>query len=676
MKRFLSCVLVLLTCLGIMAQEHYVFRKLNIANGLSNNNVKTILKDSSGYLWVGTAAGLNRYDGYGARRYVLGATGRHDGDYVDDVLSLQEDGDGNIWVGASRQYSVYNSDKDDFSTDVPALLASYGIEPGTLFTIYVDSSRNLWVLTNTAIYCYDMKQRILHKTEADLNLEEFTPVVTDGMKNTYVLKRPGEIKAVNKRTMNLSDVEWPDGGAGFHLMYADSRQGLWLYSLYSNDIFYLPKTGQWEKLSLPESDAPQSKGICRMLDDGKGNVWIGTDHNGIFIYDQQLGTFTPEQHRPTVSGSLPSNNVVCLYQDDQGTMWLGHNKMGMSYCNNDLVQFLNLSICRGLDVSALLSDRQGNVWIGTDGDGLYVLRPGAEALERIPQIQSGAVVCLEEDNSGKIWVGCYRDGLYCIDRGSVVHFMPANSDLAADMVWDLYCDRLGNLWIATLSGVQYLEPGSRDFKEVRKPEGHAFSSMCVGPAGEDTLYVGSFEGLYTIDAESKRTDYHFTNRRGTQSLKQGFVSHVYRDRSSRLWIGHNHGMTVWDTATDSMYYIDVRQGLCDNIIRSIREDDDGHVYVSTSNGLSIVTPQWGPEAGDFAFTIRNFTGEEGLRSTCFNNEALALSPDSEAVLYGTADGCVAFYPDKMFSDETPHTDVHFTDLFIGNRRVDVDSVYN
>lgn len=81
---------------AVSATEHHVFRKLEIANGMSNNNVKTILKDKKGFLWVGTASGLNRYDGYGFRQYGLMSSTESIDDYLNDIWSLQEDYDGNI----------------------------------------------------------------------------------------------------------------------------------------------------------------------------------------------------------------------------------------------------------------------------------------------------------------------------------------------------------------------------------------------------------------------------------------------------------------------------------------------------------------------------------------------------------------------------------------------------
>lgn len=665
------CSLVFAT--AVSATEHHVFRRLEIANGMSNNNVKTILKDKKGFLWVGTASGLNRYDGYGFRQYGLMSSTESIDDYLSDIWSLQEDYDGNIWVRGYKYYSVFNRDKDAFSVEVPKLLAGYGIEVTDNYCVYVDRSRNLWVLTDNTIHFFDMSARKLKSIPHSIGTLYSNIGISDDSAGLYILMETGEIYTIDKSRLTIGHTDGPEGINSANHIYADYQHGLWLFSDHNDDIFYRKQSSRWVRLPLPSSSLTQSKGVCSILDDKSGHVLIGTDHNGLFIYSQSSGELESFVHDSMTPGTLPSNNVSYIYQDSDNTIWFGHNKSGISYYNNDLLQFENFSLCRGLDVASLLTDSRNNLWIGTDGNGLLILRPGSETIERMPAVFNGSIICLEEDSDGRIWVGSYGNGLYCIDGNNVRHFTTANSSLISDIIWALQNDEAGNIWIATLKGTQYVSGKTDNFISVLTAKGEQINSMCLHSDKGDTVYIGSFDGLYKVDTATKKASAHFTNRRNTQSLKQGFVSQIYKDREGRLWVGHNQGLTIWDTARDSMYYLDKKSGLCDNMIRAILEDNDGHIYASTSNGLSIITVLESAD-GALSYSMRNYTKKDGLKSTFFNSKAVTC-PDSSSILFGTSDGCISFYPEKVFRDRCMPPDILFTDLYIGGTRIGIDSLY-
>lgn len=138
-------ILLLLAYLPLAGQTPYVFRHLKVENGLSNNNVKTILKDSEGFLWIGTANGLNRYDGYSFKVYQPKEKDIHSL-LSNDIWNLQEDGWGNLWIGSEARYCIYDRDKDNFITDIPSYLLKIGIQINGTYKVHVDKKHNLWVL--------------------------------------------------------------------------------------------------------------------------------------------------------------------------------------------------------------------------------------------------------------------------------------------------------------------------------------------------------------------------------------------------------------------------------------------------------------------------------------------------------------------------------------------------
>src|ERR1035437_1702087 len=143
---------------SIIGQSSYIFHHLETSDGLSNNSVKTILRDSYGFLWIGTESGLNRYDGYGFKVYTM-RSGFPNSLISNDILGLQEDGLGNIWVDFGYTYMVYKRDRDCFLSDIKQLLHGLGISSDQNCKVFVDKKHNLWVLNKRTIFVHNIQNK-------------------------------------------------------------------------------------------------------------------------------------------------------------------------------------------------------------------------------------------------------------------------------------------------------------------------------------------------------------------------------------------------------------------------------------------------------------------------------------------------------------------------------------
>lgn len=677
MRLLYTLLLIASVAVRLMAAEPYMFRKLDITNGLSNYDVKTILKDSEGYLWVGTAAGLNKYDGNRFKQYVLNMPQGGNGDFVDDIWSLKEDAAGNIWVrGGDGTFAIYNREKDDFSVDVGSVLAAYGISvhADDGYDVYIDSGRNIWVMSGSTIYYCDPSTGWMREKDLGRDLHGECLDISDNASCLFILLDSGGVVTVDKTDLGVGDVRLPDTNEVFNHIYIDCLQGVWLFSDYENTLLHSQRPGEWTTLTLPSKNLIHHNGIRCMLDDRDGHVWIGTDHNGVYMFDQVKGGITALRQSGTSSNPMQSDNVSCIYMDSSGTIWLGHNKAGISYHNDMFRQFEDSGIIDSGDITALLEDSDGNLWIGMEGYGLYRSGAGGGDAVKVSSVPECSIICLREDMHGRIWVGGYGAGLYCIDDRHTEHYTTRNSGLASDIVWDIVDDKYGNIWISTMSDTQRLDVQRGEFRSVMKPDGYPVNSMSLHYDPDDNvIYVGSFYGFFKIDVVTGRHEHLYSNARGTRRIKQGIVAVIYRDRRGNMWLGHNQGLSVLNEKTDSMYYIDKKDGLCDNMIRSITEDDTGRMWISTSNGLSVLSVRWGSN-GEFGYNVRNYTRKDGLKSSFFNHKAVAARRNGR-MLFGTSDGCVSFYPEKMFGTYHPDFKVKFTDLYIETQHIEVDSVY-
>lgn len=370
-------------------------------------------------------------------------------------------------------------------------------------------------------------------------------------------------------------------------------------------------------LQLPKKSTTNT--ILDTKDDGKGNLWIATDHEGVYIYNKVSKQFTNLVHTPSQSTSIAENHVSCIAIAKDGTVALGHIKKGISIHTPLPFRLTHFQSDTWRNVSAVLEDHTGDLWIGTDGHGLFNV-----VSRKHVEIPGNIVVSLLEDHSGRIWVGTYKQGLLCLENGKVTrHYTSSNSPLSDNSVYSLCQDRLGRLWIGTLWGhLQSLDPDLQRWEDIKVASANESIVMDFAYDGKDELLAGTLWGLTRIDIRTGECRQVHGNKAGKPFLHEDIQS-LHKDGRGLLWIAHGKGMSVWDTRTDSLRYITKEQGLCDEVIRSICEDGAGRIWIGTSNGLSVADGKGG---------WRNFTTADGLLDDNLSRHSMIRLRDGNLIL--------------------------------------------
>lgn len=671
--------LIFVLSIQVYGQTSYSFHHLKTDDGLSNSNVKAILKDSYGFLWVGTQAGLNRYDGYGFKTYNVRPE-QLKPLWSEDIWSIQEDGLGNIWISNSYNYFVYNRKKDNFIYDMPDFLNKLGIQlDDQYYKIHIDKKRNMWVLNGKVIHFYDTQINKLSSFNLDVVLGNEKEIeLTDDGENLYLIQRSADLWQLNKNTGKLVLIELPkhiqhEISGRINRIYADYRKGLWLFSDKTELLYYRSDPNQnWKRQFFKSTVDTQGNLVRAILDDGNGHVWIGTDHKGVFVYDVAKKSLANYTNDPWLKNSIASNNVEHIYCDDNGIIWLGHNKQGLSYYHESFHKFVNVQYQDCQDISVILEDKHGNIWLGTDGNGLFIKEKKTEKVRKLPIINN-PIVSLAEDKKGRIWVGTYQNGLLCYDNGRIRQFTPANSALEGYSVWDLCKDRFGNIWISSMEALQCFNPDNETFVSVQTPDGYNICPMTLHYDQGDKLYIGTSNGLYVIDIITGKQLFCSGNNKGTQSFDQMFIATIYKDKKDILWLAHSQGLTAWDLKNDSLYYMDKENGLCDNIIQAIIEDNHQNIYLTTSDGLSVLSVERVKE--ELSFSIQNFSINDGLKNNYFNKYAICRLCNGD-ILLGSTDCYTLVNPNKILEKNQSLAKVTFTGLTVGNQLIQVDQPFD
>ena len=372
--RKLSLFILALFIIQITAAQN-TFQTLGIKDGLRSNSVTSLLADSHGYLWIGTYQGINRYDGYQVKTRFLESSDPQLHDvFAETTTSMEEDAEGRIWIECeSGAYRIYDTRTARFHATPETLLRELGMHLKGKYKVKVGQKGALWVLTEGGINRYDYHTKELKTWKLRVQLPGKTAGVVAEMSDGLYYSAGHSVWHLLTSTGELKREALPEvmeRSTGEVSLLADADGTLWIYSTREESICRYIVGGRrvCEMVSLPQtSGASQNNAIRDMMDDGRGNIWVATDHKGLFVYNKSTGAITSLRHERTRQLSLASDNATCMTIDRQGTIWVGHMKTGLSY-TSDANNIMQSHAQSAGDILAMAYDTKGNLWMGTDGD--------------------------------------------------------------------------------------------------------------------------------------------------------------------------------------------------------------------------------------------------------------------------------------------------------------------
>lgn len=684
MKRVQLLVLLLVTVCFPSLSRDYMFKHLEVNDRLSNNQVNVIYKDTKGFLWVGTASGLNRYDGYGIKVY---RSRQDDGTSLPDsyIQDIQEDGSGRLWVRTEVGYAVYEPASDTFDVDMKARLEGIGIH-GSLALVYIDREGVFWAYVyDKGIYRYQKgeKEALLVKGSDELVATTEVSAMKEYSEGILLVQNNGLLACIDKGTAGLKwtnrdIVEDGKGNIknGFDLFIDRSERawifgvdGLWLYDLGRKE---------WVQRSPRTDDGNTVRAVAQ---DKEGAIWVGHDQGGIEV-TEPTGQKTLLTQIPGNGRTLPDNTITALYEDRDGVLWVGTYKKGLSFYDESIFKF---GITEVGDVNCVEDGGDGIVWLGTNDRGL--LRWNSVTDERTTflhsadprSISSDVIVCLLRDSEGRLWAGTYWGGLNCYDGHRFVHYRAggeAGRSLVHDNVWALAEDADRNIWLGTLGGgLQRLDPRTGIFTTYTTKNSNLvsdyISSLCIG--SDNHLIIGTASGMDFMDLKSGEiTNFTATKQSGAR-LSNQTVNQVCEDSRGLLWIATREGLNLYDRRRDELYEVPLTPDGSRQLILGIAEDADQNMWVSTGGELVNVLLSWNGETGQPLFRCRAYNDKDGLQNCDFNQRSLKRLHTGEMVV-GGLHGLNRFQPDNIeYNSKSP--EVMFTGFLLFNEEVKVGKEY-
>ena len=669
MKRYSFLLLLFITQM-ILAQSvtNTTFKTLGIVDGLRSNAVTSLLADSRGYLWIGTYQGLNRYDGHQVKtRFPESTIAQLHEVFGQTITSIEEDAAGHIWIETeSGSYSIYDTRTAQFSANPLQLLHSIGMPIKGQFKVKVGAKGALWVLSESGIFRYDYHTKELNTWEKKTPLPGKTAHVVAEVSDGLYFSANHGVWHFHSSTGELYKEQLPEvmnHSMGETSLMADADGTLWVYSTREEHICRLIVGGRYvnEMVSLPyTSGASLNNAIRDMMDDQRGNIWIATDHKGLFIYNKNTGAITSLRHQREKQLSLASDNVTCLTSDRDGTIWVGHLKAGLSYTSN-ANNIMQPHALKCGDILAMAYDTHGNLWMGTDGDGVYIEKTDGSIMKTsLPNI---TVMSLLSDGHGGMWAGTYNQGLYHLSNASQwKRYATELGTFPSETVWTIAADNRGRIWSSSPIGKTVIfNPQDESTQVVTTSNGEDIRGNAVRYDGSNTMYIGSVYGLWRYNLTTHNCSVSFGNKRQTQQWLRQMIIDVKTDKHQGLMLlVHPDGMTVFDTKRDTLSYIQ----RTNDIIKGLVSDHKGTYWICTTSGTVVgILPQRHQEGIEIIH--RSFQPYVGMPQFYFNGDAMTLSPNGQILMGGT-EGYMSINPHQLMASKAEERQLCISEIAIGD----------
>ncbi len=656
--------------------QQTMFKTFDISKGLSNNSISVFLRDTTGFLWIGTVDGLNRYDGYSFKVY-KSKSNNPNSISRNSITQLAQDYNGNIWIGAGEYLNILNpvTEKIDHVDTIFNGKLPYITE--TRWVLLADSLNHYWYLSSKqGVYKYlpqtDSLVQVLTPPAGipDVDRHRLTAMAIDTAQNIWVIDYRGKLLKINNQTLAVED-SFLIGRTfdNFYKVFVDKDNHIWLWDYNSNlkGVTYInTKTRQIMPINTKTAIGLKSDIVRGITQDDKGLIWIGTDHGGISLIDKETFKVTNLYHNPLNNRSVAEDVISCFYRDYEGFIWVGTFKKGVSYYNRHLYKFKHYKISIANlngpalnDIDNFAEDAQGNLWIGTNGAGLiYFDRKKGQYQQFKHQphnpnsLSADVIVGLTTDRDGNLWVGTYFGGLCKYDGQKFTTYKnnpQIPGSISDDRVWDICEDKNGNLWIATLlGGVNVFNPTTgKVIKYYRWDTDSTIRSNVIYSIIQDTdglMWFATVDGVRSLNPQTNRFTYYSHNPTDSATISSNLVFDVMQDSRGLIWAATSEGINIINKKTNKITRITEANGLPVNRVVTLLEDNYNIIWASTTNGLTSITVA---ETDTLCpYRIKNYDQLDGLQGVEFNEKA-AFKTSKGELIFGGSNGFNLFYPDDL-----------------------------
>jgi ligand-binding sensor domain-containing protein/signal transduction histidine kinase len=636
------------------------FSRLSRTKGISQTRVVAIAQDERGFMWFATQYGLNRYDGNSLRQF------KHvdaDPSSVSDsyIRCLFKDREGRLWVCSMRVVvDRYDPTTESF-IHYPLGLGTTSDYAGAPRDISQDGDGLLWISTGSGLYRLDPSTGVAtgfhHRADDPASLSSDV-IRSSGVdrNGTLWVATPEGLDAFNRSTGRvMMHVPLREPREPRELSFYEDRFGtFWIIHSSGEGLAVLDRqAGVLTRYSFAQHavDPGLLTGVSSMVEDAEGQLWIGTQSDGLMKLEPKRLQATRYRNDPYNIESLAENRITTLALDREGDIWVGLGTSEPNHFAPHPGPFHALPFDAGNRdnlgeklVDVLYEDLSGTLWVGTTG-ALNRYDRSTDSYQRIqlPGTGNSDVLSMVEDRTGAMWVGTSGQGLARIDLKTLEsklyrHRAGDPTSLSSDMITHLLIDRVGTLWAVTLDGLNRYDSATDRFRTFRSGAEGSASYLSAVEDQHGKLWVSGPGGMVHFDPATEQ----FVDFNEGLAAKGYSVLAASNDD---IWAGTQNGLYRFDRKNHKTLVYTESEGLASNAVSCLLEDARGDVWMSTTEGVSRFM------LGSDRF--RNYSVEDGMPGRDMTGwSACSRGHDGELYFGGFA-GAVAFDPKAVV--DNPYT---------------------
>jgi len=615
-------------------------------NGLPQNTVQALVQTNDGFLWLGTEVGLVRFDGNNFQVFDKNFSPTLPGNDIRCLLAAK---DGALWIGTSEGLARW---KDGA---VRVFTPKDGFPSGVIRGVYETHDGRIWawvdhglVLLNGEHFAAPDNEVVRSMASAVASIDEAGALYWTTVDREAIYDRGKWTVAVYDSNQRTPQTFWSVVARSAEMASAD-RSG----------VEVLSQGRQPVRLRVGR-ELPGTK-VEAMTADREGALWIGTNGGLVRWHDGKVQQFP-------VTDPLAKASILTLLEDREGNLWVGTEADGLHILRDQ--RFRTVGTREGLSSDAtttVVEGAAGKLWIGTGGGGLNAVPrngsdPGAATPYSVRDVLlSDVILSLAPAPNGDLWVGT-PDGLNRVRGGAVDAFTSADG-LPDDFIRSLLVDSDGSLWIGTRHGLtHWATPGSANGKMDTYTHANGLGSDLVGAMVRDKnadLWVATFAGLSRLHAGRLE---NYTTANG---LSSNVITALLPLSDGTLVIGtQDHGWDEWD---GRQFTAATHNGLDNTTIHAILDDQAGHLWFATGNGIARCDCNRMKASADCTNWVE-FGPADGLRSR-------ETATNSHPSAWRTRDGHLWFATPKGLVEVDPaHFPVNAMPPGVALERVTIDDV--
>lgn len=687
MLRKILSIFLFFCSLSILSQnKNLMFYSLTMRDGLSNNEVNTVFKDSKGFLWVGTKSGLNKFDGY---QFIIFKNENENTSSIssDNIFTITEDLKGQLWVGTNAGLNKFNRETESFERyDLEELNTEQSFNNRTHY-LFVDNKGVLWIGYENGLELLDTKtgKRLqsndIYKLKVLLNGKSVNFIFQDNDENIWIgtwfgglIRVDQKLKKINQYINEPSNVNSLPNNT-IKAISQDSNGRLWIGTYGGGLCYYNQNEDSFVKVNNPLIN----KEISAIITLDKTKIWVTQSHSIAEINSKNNSVEYLYTYDPTNPLSFTESTTNNIYKDNSGIVWISTNR-GVSYYDPNRDRFSSHFIPfvtknkKVNYVKSFLFDKQNNAFIGTFGSGVFyfdntlgdisqLILPNANDLSNI----TSSII---RHKNGDIWIGT-SNGIYIIDevsKKSKNHLM--HSETNANTIYHnniqrIFQDSRGWVWIVTQESLDLLV--DTKFYHFTKSKLNGISNYKITDIVEDkegNVWIGTFYGLNKFDWKKRKISKYFSQMSNKNGLLSSEILCVFVDSKEKVWVGSGKGLSTFEEKDNQFKHFDLGPENENEVVYRVAEDKEGNLWFICSSGVLKYDRN--------NHISKKYDHNDGLNS---NYETIDIDKQGNIYIGGKTNGFYKFN-NKSIKENLLPPPVYVTNLLLFNKQVQIDKDKN